>query len=157
MADSGSDEVIDKVVCGICLEKYQQPKLLPCLHSFCLNCLEAYVEKNQQNEEFSCPLCEEITKLPAGGVKHFRSNFYLDTEIGHSTDENQNCDMCGPKMNAANHCTDCDENYCERCTEIHMKMKVSRNHTLLVLTQSDTKGIMPIKKRHFVKNTLAMS
>ena len=30
----------EELLCGVCLDKYTNPKTLPCHHSFCLKCIE---------------------------------------------------------------------------------------------------------------------
>lgn len=56
--------------CGLCSDKFHEPKLLSCLHSFCLNCLRRYVEKGKYKSKFPCPLCSRNIDIPkTGGVK----------------------------------------------------------------------------------------
>ncbi|XP_069100879.1 tripartite motif-containing protein 2-like [Argopecten irradians] len=53
--------------CPICLEQLQHPKSLPCLHSFCQECLGSYITKELSGKmapssSFSCPVCRKITE-----------------------------------------------------------------------------------------------
>ena len=52
--------------CSICLEFYFDPRVLPCLHTFCLHCLEPLVKDGT----ISCPQCRVKHKIPKGGVSH---------------------------------------------------------------------------------------
>ncbi|XP_071159568.1 uncharacterized protein [Mytilus edulis] len=46
-----NDEMIkESLVCGLCQQYLQDPKLLPCLHTFCLNCLEKLCLPEEENE-----------------------------------------------------------------------------------------------------------
>lgn len=65
--------------CKICLEPYLRPKALPCLHSFCENCLKDYVRRHpgERPGHFPCPMCRKDTKIPLGGVTEFQDNFFL--------------------------------------------------------------------------------
>ena len=45
MAEGGRDK--HSLICGICLEQYKEPKILPCSHTFCLACLEKTLKKNK--------------------------------------------------------------------------------------------------------------
>ena len=153
MAEGGSDEIVEKLICGLCFEAYRQPRLLPCFDSFCLNCLEDYVKVNLRgNKEFSCPLCEKVTEVPVGGVRNFQPNVYIDRDFGASGEENHSCDLCGPNIGAVNYCAVCEEYYCEKCTDIHMKQKATRAHSLVnydVTMGSSSKGFTLVKKKTF--------
>ena len=149
MAEGGSDDIVERMVCGICSNKYKQPKLLPCFHSYCYDCLEKYVEKNVRNNRFDCPLCEKPCEVPEGGVSQFEWNIYMDSKLKSETVENHDCDLCGPEVKAVDHCTECCENYCEACSKVHMKQKVSRTHTLLAISGSVVGGTRAIKKKEF--------
>ena len=51
MAEGGKPqlaEVCSNLNCGICLERYKQPKILPCSHTFCLGCLEKTLKRKQE-------------------------------------------------------------------------------------------------------------
>ncbi|OWF49734.1 uncharacterized protein LOC110451322 [Mizuhopecten yessoensis] len=52
--------------CPICLEQMRSPKSLPCLHSFCEECLSTYIVTDLSGEmaavtSFPCPVCRKIT------------------------------------------------------------------------------------------------
>lgn len=48
--------------CAICLESYEDPRMLPCDHSFCLKCLAHHIQETLSNNEFQCPTCRESTQ-----------------------------------------------------------------------------------------------
>jgi len=79
-----AQEIYDEfLVCKICLESYQRPKCLSCLHTFCEDCIESHVtaestyKKYTDYREFTCPLCRKRTQLAAGGVKRLPDNFLV--------------------------------------------------------------------------------
>ena len=149
MAEGGSDEIIEKVVCGLCSGEYKQPKLLPCFHSYCLECLEKYVETNVQGNAFDCPLCDATAEVPEGGVNEFERNIYFYSKFKSETYESLDCDICGAEVTAVDHCTECEENYCERCAEIHLKLRATRTHTLIAISDHGARGTHTIKKKAF--------
>ena len=55
--------------CGICTDKFTDPRLLSCLHTFCFNCLRRYIDKGKHKAWFPCPLCNRKIDIPKGGVK----------------------------------------------------------------------------------------
>lgn len=69
-----NDETME---CSLCLKTFTTPKLLPCFHTFCLRCLQEYVERNAHNQKFACPLCAFECVIPAGGVDELQTNFYI--------------------------------------------------------------------------------
>ncbi|XP_069142131.1 uncharacterized protein [Argopecten irradians] len=53
--------------CPICLEELRYPKSLPCLHSFCQECLASYIINESSGKmasasSFSCPVCRRDTE-----------------------------------------------------------------------------------------------
>ena len=37
----------DELTCSVCLDRYDDPKALPCLHSFCLNCIKLLPQREK--------------------------------------------------------------------------------------------------------------
>uniref|UniRef100_A0A7I4YN55 RING-type domain-containing protein n=1 Tax=Haemonchus contortus TaxID=6289 RepID=A0A7I4YN55_HAECO len=67
------------VLCCICTERYRQPKVLPCQHTFCLSCLELCLEHHvlSQSGKLKCPICRDEHSVPSGGVQAFPSNYTI--------------------------------------------------------------------------------
>ncbi|XP_045174734.2 E3 ubiquitin-protein ligase TRIM56-like [Mercenaria mercenaria] len=148
MAGRGTDQ--SKLDCSICLSAFKDPKILPCFHTFCLQCLDEYVIRNEQTGKFECPLCRVDTEIPVGGVKSFQSNFYI--REGNTSEQDIDCDVCGEGYEATHYCTDCEENFCERCTTSHMKMKMSREHAFIqlkALSKKNQNYTRKIQKKYF--------
>ncbi|KAL3890883.1 hypothetical protein ACJMK2_003155 [Sinanodonta woodiana] len=106
--------------CSICNDSFKNPKLIPCHHSFCLNCLDDYVRAHLRNGRFNCPICSIGVELPKGGVLELQSNFYIDDTV---SGEKFYCDLCGPKNVACSRCLDCEENLCMTCCYGHKKIE----------------------------------
>ncbi|KAJ0051279.1 hypothetical protein NL108_017677 [Boleophthalmus pectinirostris] len=68
---------IDKqfLICSICLDRYQNPKVLPCLHTFCERCLANYIPAHSLT--LSCPVCRQTSILPEKGVGALQNNFFI--------------------------------------------------------------------------------
>ncbi|XP_033752817.1 uncharacterized protein LOC117336416 [Pecten maximus] len=52
--------------CPVCLEQLHEPKSLPCLHSFCQECLSTFITKDLSGKmasatAFPCPVCRKMT------------------------------------------------------------------------------------------------
>jgi len=63
--------------CPICLDVLDTPTSLPCLHTFCLRCLQSTFAADCPGDMATCPLCRQDFQLPAGGVTSLPRNFTL--------------------------------------------------------------------------------
>lgn len=70
----------DFLTCSICLERFNEPKILPCHHSFCYECISPLVNNHQVN----CPICRRIHDVSNGFVADFRSIQLLDNNWNQS-------------------------------------------------------------------------
>ena len=55
------DKVEEHVTCSICLERLENPKVLPCLHTFCSGCIMK-LEKTAGGF-ITCPECRLQVKV----------------------------------------------------------------------------------------------
>ncbi|TNN63530.1 Tripartite motif-containing protein 3 [Liparis tanakae] len=92
---------IDKqfLVCSICLDHYSNPKVLPCLHTFCESCLQNYIPP--ESLTLSCPVCRQTSILPEKGVCALQNNFFI-TNLMEVMEFY--CESCETAM-----CLDCTE------------------------------------------------
>lgn len=76
--------------CAICLNQFQIPKALACLHTFCQDCIQCYINKNfnHRDRTFPCPLCRHVCRLDPSTknaskipikelAKHLPTNFHI--------------------------------------------------------------------------------
>ena len=130
----------EHVTCAICLDDYTNPKTLPCLHSFCYQCLECLPLDLQGKKLFlSCPICCTPTELPEAGVAGLPRAFLINnlTEVYSllkkvSCDQHVSCDNC-KKSDATGYCKQCTKLYCAECLGVHNKWAPCVNHTVISL------------------------
>ena len=72
-----ASEVDDLTSCPVCFEDFtesglQVPRILPCFHTLCEQCLEHLLKKNSME----CPECRHKHKAPRG-LKTFQQNKYI--------------------------------------------------------------------------------
>lgn len=53
---------IDNSNCGICLEEFKDPVVLPCTHLYCSGCIIKWLTKNNRMVG-KCPVCKKNTKI----------------------------------------------------------------------------------------------
>ena len=68
----------EELTCAICLETLNIPKTLPCLHSFCEECL---LEIAGNKSTIPCPSCRTICSLPGGKVQSLPTNFVINSIV----------------------------------------------------------------------------
>ena len=135
-------EVNDLTECPICLQMMTNPKILPCIHTFCLNCLQHYGKNVKTKSDPNCPLCRSPFSIPVGGYSGLPNNYFVEKLINakKSTSEEyvrgKSCDVClasdkkQKSIQAEMFCMECQEYMCDQCSDIHKSMKVSRAHRL---------------------------
>ncbi|KAH9524918.1 hypothetical protein Btru_028252 [Bulinus truncatus] len=68
-----SEHVQRLLQCAVCLERFRQPKILPCQHTFCLTpCLEGLVDRRTRS--IRCPECRADHFVPRNGPASFPNN-----------------------------------------------------------------------------------
>ena len=111
-------------ICKVCQQKYMDdPRILPCHHSFCLKCLESSIVSTK-----SCPTCKMEFEMPEGGLKDLKKNEFI-LQLNILKQNSINCDSCNAKQ-ATKYCVDCSLNYCSTCLVPHKKIPTTSNHRL---------------------------
>ena len=89
---NGLSSLGDLVECALCLEVYKTPRVLPCQHCFCEDCLKQHIIKNSKlRGTFECPSCRQEVDIPKEGVDGFPISFTLNKlqdALGKSVNKN---------------------------------------------------------------------
>ncbi|NXS79234.1 TRI59 protein, partial [Erpornis zantholeuca] len=78
------DRLEEELTCAICYDIFEDPRVLPCSHTFCRPCLQDLL---QPSEEFpggrclSCPSCRAVLAVPEAGPEALPINFALKAVI----------------------------------------------------------------------------
>ncbi|XP_070566921.1 tripartite motif-containing protein 2-like [Ptychodera flava] len=126
----------DLLSCPVCLDQYTKPKLLPCNHSFCEQCVTALVKNTGR---LICPTCGAPCQLPDGGVADLQGNFFIKSLIDTLDQRKRDghpglCQGCEEKS-AEIKCLDCNLDFCQSCTKPHRTVPATRNHKLMTLIE----------------------
>ena len=145
MAEEENKSIIDSVkkqlTCAVCNTVFKDPRILPCLHSFCSHCLESLVRgQKDANKPISCPTCRQESDIHSRRqVRNLPINTLLTTSLDmlsiHSG-ESIKCDVCDDSVAeeltfAVARCRDCAVYLCKLHDESHRRAKYTRRHTVL--------------------------
>uniref|UniRef100_A0A3P8SK29 E3 ubiquitin-protein ligase TRIM33 n=1 Tax=Amphiprion percula TaxID=161767 RepID=A0A3P8SK29_AMPPE len=139
--------------CAVCKQSLQsrdcEPKLLPCLHSFCLKCIP------QPDRQISvqvpgphgqtdthivnvmrCSVCHQDYKQ-----SDIVDNYFVKdtTEANSTSDENaaQVCTSCEDNAGTIGFCVECGEWLCKTCVEAHQRVKITKDHKIHTKEDAD--------------------
>ena len=122
--------------CPLCLETVKDPKTLPCLHSFCLVCLDKHANyaRRQLQTAIKCPVCQASFQIPQedtfGGLPaSFHLNRLVDLlALTDGGTESQQCGSCEENNTATHYCFECQSFLCTTCFKAHQRFKATRGH-----------------------------
>ena len=145
----------DQLTCAICLDCYQDPKLLSCFHVFCSKCLQPLARPGAQGPTVQCPNCRQPTTLPQNevpglqGAFHIHHLFDIQSALKKVTESQESlCDKCELEK-AINFCRNCGQFICPTCTKMHQRWKELSSHEVITIQQltSDAAKLVPSKKQ----------
>lgn len=145
--------------CHICLETYRRPKTIPCLHSFCEQCLNNYIAncRELQGSSFPCPVCKQVVECPDPSLPRthwassFKASFFLNDladclKAAASPPLTAPCSLCD-RHNAVKFCLDCDHKLCRDCFSVHSRIPTSSNHEVVDYSDSCSPHVHRRRKR----------
>ena len=129
----------DITECPICREVYTDPRSLPCVHTYCLKCLETLSKDKPPGDEVACPLCRKEFVVPDNGVSdlpknYFVANFLQMKALSCVESRTSPCEVCSSgetmeKKLATVYCVECQQKLCPTCEDYHKKLKATRSHS----------------------------
>ena len=123
----------DRIKCSVCLELYKDPRVLPCLHSYCLVCIQRLVSTTSDTIiTISCPQCRAKHTVPIGGVVTYPVDvsIFSEVEVAKIKEGTRKvvCGLCTTGDVAVSYCSDCGEHLCEFCKNNHTRFKLYSSH-----------------------------
>ena len=143
----------EQVSCSVCMCKYTDPKQLPCLHSFCLHCLNGIQRTSGRRDKIACPECRQEFNVPDNGnlaalPTNFRINSLLDVlAIKECSTTGVKCGNCDERTKQSHYCFQCSSFWCEECIGLHNKIKANKGHYALELEEFQDQDFENILKR----------
>ena len=124
--------LLDRVSCPICMEIYSYdahvPKILPCEHTFCLDCLNNLSVSVEKMDEVECPICRNKHAAPSRGFTTNRTALDIIDEM------EKGASAPPTKLRCSDHnddecvlvCINCVTGLCLKC----VKQKTHQGHDL---------------------------
>ena len=147
------DNLHDEVSCSVCMCTFTDPKQLPCLHSFCLHCLNGIQRTSGVHGKITCPECRRQFQIPGSGnpselPTNFRINSLLDVlAIKECSTANVKCGNCDKRSAQTLYCFQCCSFWCEECILAHNIIRTNKEHRTLALKDFQDQDIEAVLKR----------
>lgn len=137
--DKGGVVVNARAACSVCRRLYREPKILPCLHTFCADCVRqlepfsvssgvhngkaVHLEGEARSSAVTvlCPECNSEVDILLSGVEWLTTDDLALDEVFLETLMSKNsvvCDLCSDG-DAEKRCEVCCVNLCEFCCQAH--------------------------------------
>ena len=143
----------DEVSCSVCMCTFTDPKQLPCLHSFCLHCLNGIQRTSGVHGKITCPECRRQFQIPGSGnpselPTNFRINSLLDVlTIKECSTANVKCGNCDKKSAQTLYCFQCCSFWCEECILGHNIIRTNKEHKTLALKDFQDQDLEAVLQR----------
>ncbi|KAK7099067.1 transcription intermediary factor 1-beta-like [Littorina saxatilis] len=126
--------------CPVCHEDLKEPKILPCTHLVCRQCLLSTLKKKRRSGKSGCPVCQSplfktdtldqddfdlfVDELPTDHVTGVK------VECQKTLTGSSICTICDNSSEAESFCFECNTKLCRSCAKVHSKLPSTSNHTV---------------------------
>ena len=147
------DNLHEEVSCSVCMTTFTEPKILPCLHTFCLHCLNGILRTSGRHDIIPCPECRREVQVPSSGnlkdlPTNFRINSLLDVlAIKECHTAGVKCANCDKSSKHSSYCFQCCAFWCDECIIAHNLIKANKEHRVLALKDFEDQDIEDVLKR----------
>ena len=143
----------EEISCTVCMTTFTEPKILPCLHSFCLHCLDGILRTSGRHDIIACPECRKEVEVPSSGnLKDLPTNFRINSllhvlAIKECHTAGVKCGNCDKSSRHSSYCFQCCAFWCDECIIAHNLIKANKEHRVLALKDFEDQDIEDVLKR----------
>ncbi|KAL3848121.1 hypothetical protein ACJMK2_018999 [Sinanodonta woodiana] len=139
------------LICSVCMSEFDEdrhvPRVLPCLHTFCHQCLQQMAK----GSKLHCPVCKSEHVIPKQDIYGFpkdttRRNL-IDFLRVRKRSSDILCKDCPEDKTAADFCKECYIFMCVECTKAHKRSYASRKHTVVSILELQRTGIEVFRRK----------
>ena len=149
------DNLHQELSCSVWKHTFEaaEPKQLPCLHSFCLECLNGIHRTSPRQDVISCPECRKEIRIPGSGnpsefPTNFRINSLLDVlAIKECSKTGVKCGNCDKRSANCFYCFQCCGFWCEECISPHNLIRANKEHRVLAIKDFQDQDIEDVLKQ----------
>ena len=148
MASKLVKKVTDFLTCPVCHETFDNPKYLPCHHTYCMVCIKRLIK----DFRVKCPECCKEYRIATGGAEDLPSNFFIYRLVDEITilqkvkgDEEISCDKCKKKKQAVSYCMNCGIFMCQLCHNYHSESMDYDGHHIAPIAELKGKESVSLK------------
>ena len=147
------DKLQEQLTCPVCLSQFDSPKTLPCLHSFCLKCIQQLpVDLEKGKHVISCPTCRKTAQVPDKGPADLPTAFVINSLVEIEEQLKRvvvkgkqiSCDNCS-EGDATSYCKQCAIGFCEKCLAMHNGLKSNVAHQIMDVVTTASQ-LLPVKE-----------
>eukprot|EP00731_Ephydatia_muelleri_P011821 Em0006g715a len=150
---------VGHLTCHLCSKPFNDPRILPCLHSFCCQCLNHEIEKAVPKQSIQCPTCLRTVPSPVAGASAFPQNHHLEFEVEVAdcvskfiSNSVVPCNFCanGCANPAESFCCSCHKFLCKGGQDSHSRVPTLLQHRVLVVSE-ESASLLPTAMQPIVR------
>lgn len=143
----------ETINCPICSRCFKSPKVLPCLHVFCAECVQELVRQRHGQAFLQCPKCPKSVEIPAPytadtlppSLHHGR---LLDLRLLENPQHSSSsCGSCNVRASVVCYCFQCSEFLCTECLNAHHLVKILKEHRTVKLNKFQPKDVRDLLRK----------
>lgn len=152
---STEDSVAEHDRCPLCFGHYEDPRMLPCLHSFCRHCLQKMIDVTDTKQTIECPTCQRAIDVPEWDAGLLPQNLHLAFEVevagymSKMADQTEVlCTFCtkGCNNSAVAFCCTCCKFLCRAGDDSHKRVPQLFRHSIVEMDHKSSKLLASLIK-----------